>query len=66
MNKMPPLYKCEVCGVGLDPKGGTVLKLVTGWVKGTGRNIIYLEENHYRFIHEVCRSKESSATDTLF
>lgn len=51
-----PLYKCEVCEYPLDPKDSSVYRLMTGWVKGTSMTIKSVETNHFRYIHEACKS----------
>jgi hypothetical protein len=61
-----PLYKCEICDIALDPKDATVLRLITGWVKGNGAAIKFTETNHYRYIHEFCRSPKDENQLELF
>lgn len=59
-------YKCEICDEEIDPKAGSTLRLLTGWVKGSGNNIKNIETNHYRFVHDFCRPREDDAQLSLF
>jgi hypothetical protein len=51
-------YKCEICDQEIEPKGGSTLRLITGWVKGSSNTIKHMDTNHYRFVHEFCRPRE--------
>lgn len=51
-------YKCEICDGEIDPKAGSTLKMITGWIKGSANTIKYMETNHYRFVHDFCRPRE--------
>lgn len=59
-------YKCELCDEEIDPKAGSTLRLLTGWVKGSGNNIKTIETNHYRFVHDFCRPRDDDAQLPLF
>lgn len=59
-------YKCEICDAEIDPRGGTTLRLITGWVKGSANSIKSMETNHYRFVHEFCKPRDDDAQLPLF
>lgn len=51
----PALYKCEICDHPLDPKDSSVLRMITGWAKVN--SVKFIEQNHFRYIHEFCKSR---------
>jgi hypothetical protein len=51
---MPPLYKCEVCELQIDPKNSTTLRYISGWARGTTTNLKHMDKNHFRYVHEYC------------
>jgi hypothetical protein len=59
-------YKCEICDEEIDPKGGTTLRLITGWVKGSSNTIKNMDTNHYRFMHEFCKPSADDNQLPLF
>lgn len=64
---MPPLYRCELCDHELDPKGGTTVRLATGWVKAASKTLFSVEQEHYKYRHEFCFTKsEREEQESLF
>jgi len=63
----PPLYVCELCRHGIDPKGHNTIRLATTWVRGQGKTLFSVEQEHYRYRHDFCVDKEiREQQETLF
>lgn len=63
----PPIYVCEVCGYGLDPKGLGVLRLAKVWVRGASKTLYSVDHELYVYRHEVCMDKKlRKEQETLF
>lgn len=62
-----PLYACELCGFGIDPKGHNTIRLATVWVRGNGKTLFSIDHEHYRYRHDCCVGKnERDQQETLF
>lgn len=63
----PPLYTCELCGEGIDPKGHNTIRMATCWVRGVGKTLSSVEQEHYRYRHDFCVGKaERDSQEKLF
>lgn len=65
MAGIPPLYTCAVCNHHIDPKATTALRLAKVWLKGTGKTVASIEDEHYIYRHEFCRP-DASQQESLF
>jgi len=68
MSKLPPLYRCFVCGLELRPSDNTVNRLAVVWLKSKGSTISRVVEEQHVYKHEFCDDKGvgASVQDSLF
>jgi hypothetical protein len=62
-----PLFKCRVCQLSVDPKSNTTVRKVTAWLRGTGKAIYQVVDEHHEFVHDFCVDYNKKAQqDALF
>jgi len=49
-----PLFRCRVCQHDIDPKAGTTVRKVTAWVRGAGKSVYLISDEHHEFVHDFC------------
>lgn len=68
MSRLPPLFKCHVCGLELRPGDNTVSRMAVVWLKSKGTTISRVIEEKHIYKHEFCDDKglDGSIQDSLF
>jgi hypothetical protein len=62
-----PLFKCRVCGGGIDPKSASTVRKVTAWLRGSGKSVYKVTDEHHEFVHDFCVDYNKEAQqDSLF
>ena len=56
---IPPLYKCQICDIEIDPKSPNSVRQAVVWLKGTSRTVAHIITEDYRYQHTFCMSKEN-------
>jgi hypothetical protein len=59
-------FTCVHCKEKIDPKSSNALRLVTGWVKGSGKTIVHLEHEEWKFMHGWCLENPNPLGGQLF
>lgn len=49
-----PLFLCRACGLSVDPKSTQTVRKVTAWLKGSGKTIYKVVDEHHEFVHDFC------------
>ena len=68
MSRLPPLFKCHVCGLELRPEHNMVNRMAVVWLKSKGPTISRVIEEKHIYKHEFCDDKNlnGSIQDSLF
>jgi hypothetical protein len=62
-----PLFKCRVCEYEIDPKAAGTVRKVTAWLRGSGKTVYKVSDEHYEFVHDFCvEYKTKAQQDSLF
>lgn len=62
-----PLFKCRVCEHEIDPKAASTVRKVTAWLRGSGKSVYLIADEHHEFVHDFCVDYNKEAQqDSLF
>jgi hypothetical protein len=56
-----PLFKCRACGLSVDPKSTSTVRKVTAWLRGSGKSIYRVVDEHHEFVHDFCVDYNTAA-----
>jgi len=63
---LPSLYVCCVCELPINLQAGNTLKLVSCWIKATGRTVVKVEDEMYKYCHDFCLGQKPQVMESLF